>query len=529
MNPFPVYWGYVLSVLLLATGELAAEEAPRRVAKWSLLEIGFPGPESQGRGKPNPFSIRLDVLFTSPSGRQFLVPGFYDGDGHGHLDGNVWKVRFSADELGWWSYRTRAEHPLLNGHTGRFRVVPVPRDARGFWKWGRLEAVGTAANRLRYLKFRDGPYWLKTGCDDPENFLGNFRHYNTPSKRRAAIDYLAHRGVNSLYLVLHNIDGDHRDVWPWLGTTPAEAKKHAGSDARFDLRRLEQWRHLLEYMQTRGVVPHLVLEDDSAWSGYDHARYYRELIARFGYLPALLFNLGEESNENYSLAQALHWAEVLARVDPYDHPRGVHNVNSPRPEYIDAASIDFTSIQTGHPGRPETAEHALELNRIAVDWIRACRNRKRRVLVVHFDEARPELDRRGWWSALLGGAGWESHVLPPYDRPLSAWEPTWTQLGGARAFMESLPFWEMEPRNDLVLQGTAFCLACPGRAYALYLPAGGSVTIALPPEGKYELAWWNPQNGKLGRFQNRRILSGGRHRLRAPGAGDWAARLLRLD
>lgn len=77
------------------------------------------------------------------------------------------------------------------------RAKPSMEDASGYWKWGRLESVGTAQNNIRYLKFRDGSYWLKAGCDDPD-FLGNYQNYNTLPKREAAIDYLADRGINSL-------------------------------------------------------------------------------------------------------------------------------------------------------------------------------------------------------------------------------------------------------------------------------------------------------------------------------------------
>ena len=88
-------------------------------------------------------------------------------------------------------------------------MTDIPADAEGLWRWGRLEAVGTAENGVRYLKFRDGPYWLKAGCDDPENFLGGgCRNYDTLKKRKAAVDYLAERGINSLYMMTNNIDGD---------------------------------------------------------------------------------------------------------------------------------------------------------------------------------------------------------------------------------------------------------------------------------------------------------------------------------
>lgn len=408
----------------------------------------------------------------------------------------------------------------MSGVRGTFTVTAASPDAPGFYRWGRLEAVGTAQNRIRYLKFHDGPYWLKAGCDDPENFLGKSSHYDTPAKRKAAVDYLAGKGINSIYMMTHNIDGDDKDVWPWLGATPAEAKRHSSADARFDVARMAGWLDLFEHMQARGVVTYLVLEDDSAWRGYDHARHYREMVARFGHLPALLFNFNEEYNENYKLPQALAFMQVLKDLDPFHHPRGIHNVNAPTDDYVDASQVDFTSIQT-------KGTNPLDHNRLTVDWIQRCQSRQQRVLMVGFDEGRPEEDRRAWWSAYFGGGVWEAHVRPPYDRPMSAWETVWTELGGTRVFMESLPFWEMQPANEVVTSGQAFCLAKAGEAYAFYLPEGGGITAELPEGNDFIAAWWSPANGKGGQFQNEWRLHGGRQTLIPPAPGDWAARIVR--
>jgi hypothetical protein len=517
----------IVSLSYLCTAEPLPADEIGQFAKWSKIEMTFAGPASRGQGDPNPFAVRLDVDFTSPSGRQYRVPGFYDGNGKGSLDGDVWKVRFSADELGVWDFKTRSDNTMLTGHVGRFTVTATSQDATGFWQLGRLESVSTPQNKIRYLKFRDGPYWLKAGCDDPENFLGNYDNYNTLAKRKAAIDYLAQRGINSVYIMTHNIAGDDNDVWPWIGKTSREARSNGGSNARFDVAKLDEWRQLFEHMQAKGVVPYLILEDDSAWKGYDHDRYYREIIARFGYLPALLLNGGEEQNENYRLSEAIQLMRLFRQIDPYHHPLGLHNVNEPNDAYIDANHLDYTSIQTGSPGTRTGIDHALEHNLFTVNWIQRCLDRKRRILVVNFDEARPEEDRRCWWSVYIGGGVWETHVLQPYNRPLSVWEPAWTQLGGARAFMESLPFWEMDPHNELVLGGQAFCLAKPDEIFAFYLPTGGTITIDLAPDTTYQVAWWNPDNGQDGSFQDITHISGGRQNLHAPAEGDWAVRIIK--
>lgn len=519
---------FILSLgLWIGTETRLPAEQITTFPKWSCIEIPMEGPPSKGRGNPNPFAIPLNVVVQSPTGKVVTIPGFYDGDGNGGLDGNVWKVRFSADALGLWSWKAKSSEPRLDGKRGQFRVIAIPKDATGFQKWGRLEVVGTAVNEIRYFQFRDGPYWLKAGCDDPENFLGRYRNYDTLAKRKSAIDYLAGHGINSIYVMTHNLGGDDKDVWPWLGKSAREARKNGGRDARFDVAKLEGWRKLFEHCQTQGVVPYLILEDDSAWSGYDHARYYREIIARFGYLPALVFNIGEESNENYKLSKGLELARLLKETDPYDHPRGIHNVNRPTATYVDSPFVDMTAIQTGSPGSRKGLKNALEHNRIAIDWIKTCRSCNKRPLMINFDEGRPEHDRRAWWSAYLGGGVWEAHVLKPYDRPMSTWKTTWNELGGTRAFMESLPFWKMQPRNDLITKGTGLCLAETGKAYAVYLPTGGGVTVKLAPDVTYVSRWWNPANGTSGSFQNQKTVPGGPQTFTAPGKGDWALSIQR--
>ncbi|MDA1052699.1 MAG: DUF5060 domain-containing protein [Planctomycetota bacterium] len=137
--------------------------------------MAITGPTSAAFGEPNPFAEVVVGVFTSPGGKRFIVPGVYDGDGKGGVDGNVWKVRFAADQIGPWSFRSLSENKLLEGNAASFTVTTPPDDAPDFYRWGHLEAISTAEDKIRYLKFRDGPYWLKAGCDAPENFLGMYK------------------------------------------------------------------------------------------------------------------------------------------------------------------------------------------------------------------------------------------------------------------------------------------------------------------------------------------------------------------
>ena len=61
-------------------------------------------------------------------------------------------------------------------------------------------------------------------------------------------------------------------------------------------------------------------------------------------------------------------------------------------------------------------------------------------------------------------------------------------------FFTSFEWWRTEPHDELVDNGN-YCLAEPGRTYAVYLPRGGKVTVRLEP-GSYDAAWWNPRTGE---------------------------------
>ncbi|MCA9071584.1 MAG: DUF5060 domain-containing protein, partial [Planctomycetaceae bacterium] len=112
-------------------------------ALWAKIEIQLTSPDSIGQGSPNPFGFVVDGIFKAPSGKTFTVPGFYDGNGRGVLDGKVWKVRFLADEIGDWSFRSRSENQMLNGQSATSVITNPPVDAAKFYQWGRLESVAT--------------------------------------------------------------------------------------------------------------------------------------------------------------------------------------------------------------------------------------------------------------------------------------------------------------------------------------------------------------------------------------------------
>jgi hypothetical protein len=85
-------------------------------------------------------------------------------------------------------------------------------------------------------------------------------------------------------------------------------------------------------------------------------------------------------------------------------------------------------------------------------------------------------------------------------------------------FLTGFEWWKTEPHDELADAGN-WCLAEPGRTYAVYLPNAGKTTVRLLP-GQYRAAWFHPMTGEripIGVAEGAAWTSPV-----APGRNDWA-------
>jgi hypothetical protein len=532
------------------TGAVVAGE----LKKWHPLTISFAGPSStETSNAPNPFlDYRLQVSFTSPSGKSFEVPGFYDGDGNGASSGSVWKVRFNPDESGTWGYKASFRQGTnvaidtsaaagvetsFDGASGTFNIAARDTSSPGFLSKGELEYVGG-----HYLKFRDGSYYLKGGADSPENWLGYAGFDNTPTAKHSfsphtqdwqtgdptfntsspdggkgfigALNYLGAQGINSIYFLPMNIGGDGRDSSPyvnvanWAGST-------TNDNLHFDVSKLNQWEQAFAHAQKKGIMLHFVLNEaepankqelDNATLGTERKLFYREMVARFGHHNALQWNISEEYEYLYNLGSdnVKLFAGYIQQVDPYDHPITVHQLDRPDNTWIPFlgdSRFSVTSFQYGaiYAGYGDEVEEWRQRTVAAG-----------RPLPIGMDEVitatttnAADMRRGVLWPTYLSGGNLEWYIRAE-DQSLEdfrRYSQLWTYTRYARTFMEAnLPFWEMVP-NDSILTGesTGFgggqVFRKKGKVYAVYLPyATNSGTINIPT-GTYEKRWFNPRSG----------------------------------
>ena len=134
------------------------------------------------------------------------------------------------------------------------------------------------------------------------------------------------------------------------------------------------------------------------------------------------------------------------------------------------------------------------------------------------------------WKSFLRGHN--PLFMDPYDgkvldKPFDPkFEPVRRSLGQTLRYAERLDMAAMVPSTDLASSG--YCLAATGRAYLIYLPEGGKVTVDLSHARRgFSVEWFQPGTGRP--VAGETLEGGGKRTLKSPVAGGDAVVLLEGD
>ncbi|KPK86291.1 MAG: hypothetical protein AMS27_05380 [Bacteroides sp. SM23_62_1] len=549
-------------------------EISGELKKWHRITLTFSGPSTSENDSTNPFlDYRLDVKFVNGD-REYLVPGYFAADGNAAetsaIAGNKWRVHFCPDKEGVWTYTVSFKYGkeiavaddtvsgkavYFNGQEGNFEVAATDKTGRDFRSKGKLQYVNE-----HYLRFSEtGGYFLKGGTDSPENFLayedfdgtipGRAKEQrpgdNIPTTRLhtyrphtadwqdgdpvwqktkgkniiGALNYLASKGMNSVYMLTMNVDGDGDDVWPWT---------NRGERYRFDCSKMDQWEIVFCHMDHIGIMLHLVTQEtenecllDNGDTGIQRKLYYRELVARFAHHLAIIWNLGEENGPagfsplGQTDQQRKDAATYLKKINPYKDLIVIHTHSS---------DADRNKIITPLVGYPDMDGLSIQVGNLfntheqTLKWLRMS-NRSNKLWVVCVDEIGPshigvkpdsadvnhdDVRKYVLWANLMAGGGgvewYFGFLYPDNDLSCEDWksrDEMWDQTRYALQFFQNhLPFWDMISKDELTKSDNDYCLAIEGEIYAIYLPEGGTTLIDLRgQEGEYVINWFNPRKG----------------------------------
>lgn len=311
-------------------------------------DLTFDGPLISENSDPNPFTqYELLVTFshTNPSFPSFVVPGYFAADGNaaeGSSSGNKWRCHFRVPHYGRgnWIYSVSFKNggipdPTLHGQNGQF-FVEMP-DLTGKLIYNDTHYLVFSGSKVRYLKNAVGSSENALAYEDFDgvsDYNPDFIHVyeshinDCPSSAPTwkgnkgkglfgLVQYISSLGMTEFYWTTYNEDGgDGGGVTPW--TVPGER-------LRFDCSRLDQWRRIFLFANSRRMVLQLFLtetENETVLSDLEFRIYIKEIIARFGDLD-ILINLGEELNDTSDdkIRQLSDW---VAQYDSYRTPVGLH-------------------------------------------------------------------------------------------------------------------------------------------------------------------------------------------------------------
>jgi Bacterial Ig domain/Domain of unknown function (DUF5060)/Bacterial Ig-like domain/Putative collagen-binding domain of a collagenase len=557
------------SLAALLTPLSAAVSVSGELKQWHPVTITLDGPASTeaelGVGH-NPFrDVRLDVTFTDPDGNTRVVPGYFANDGLGAestaTGGTKWRAHINPDKTGTWSYSIslkKGDKAAINGGgtavgdngaSGNFTVGVSDKSGLDFRgpNRGQLDYVGGPA-----LRWRGGTqtYFYKIAMNHSEMFL-TFKDFDNTTTERAnanhvadwntgdptwkggkgkgligVVNYLSGQGINEHYFLTMNTRGDGKQTFPW---TSSEAKWN------YDVSKLAQWGVVFDHMMKKGLLAQFVLDecenqmlfewlDGTPSGGMADSRklYYREMAARFGYLNALIWNIGEENGWGKSTPEGATtntaqrksraaWLRGLltpqAHIVVHNGPAGNDNIFTGILGDTNYSGISFQGnlSDTGHGNGSMT------------DWRTQSQNASR-PWVIAYDEpfiggipAVATFRKNALWASLTGGATgvglYSSQDGSLQDYRTNSFPSIYADMKRAHDFLfaNSVPFWDMAANNGLVGSGI-WCLAKAGNTYVVYLPNGGTTNLNLSGQtGNYDVRWYDPRNG--GALQNGSVTS----------------------
>lgn len=534
--------GALLALLMTMTACAPSSDIPQ----WGVFEAAF----AAASESDDPFQEQeLLVTFTSPSKKSVTVRGFWDG-------GSVWRVRFSPDEQGLWTFSTRSV-PVdegLHGRSGRFEVGS-PRDGTPVEAHGpvRVAASGT------HLEHADGTpfFWLAdTGW--------NAALKATPDEWTTYLETRREQGFNAIQWVATEWraapTGDRTNERAYSGRERIAV--NTAFFQRLDSRvaALHEAGLLnvpvLLWAISSGADPdvnpgHSLPEDQAILL----ARY---MVARWQAYPSVWLLAGDG---DYRGQRAERWKRIGRAVfgdEPHApvalHPGGQHWILD---DFLDEPWLGIHGYQSGH-GDDERALRWITEGPASTEW----KTEPARPFInleppyeyhLGYQSRQPlspyTVRRAIWWSLLnaptagvsYGGHGvwgWDDGSGPPTDHPNAGTPLPWSkalympaagQMRHVAAFFSSIGFWRLRPSQELLARqpgaddASDFIAvsASPERDLLVaYTPVSQVVSLrAGAIAAGSQVSWFNPRTGEHAEA----VAATAREMLQfpAPGEGDW--------
>ncbi|MEQ8338555.1 MAG: DUF5060 domain-containing protein [Cyclobacteriaceae bacterium] len=297
------------------------------VEQWDVFEIKLQGP-SEG----NPYMENvIDATFTNGS-TTVTVPGFYDGNG-------IYRIRFSPDQTGQWTYVTQSNVDKLSDLDGSFQCTEPVGDNHG-----PLNTVNTY-----YFEYADGT---------PVYLIGTTAYQWTSVKQsiqEKTVETLAKSPFNKIRMCVFPKSYSYgNDTEPWM--LPFDLKDSINDFTKPNFEFFQNFDKRVEQLMKMNVQADVILFHPYDRWGYAkmgkemNEKYVRYMIARISAYRNVWWSLANEWDVP-RIKETIDWdgiGQLLHQEDPHQRLRGIHNWYYDESHFYDHNSswVTHASLQT---------------------------------------------------------------------------------------------------------------------------------------------------------------------------------------
>jgi hypothetical protein len=527
------------AVLSAAPKAISFQQSVQTVDAYDFVEVNV---QVERPDAANPFTdVVVKGSFGKRGGDRLSVDGFCDSP-----DGSTFRVRFMPATAGEYTYSiTYRQGEFERVHNGTFRAANGGR--RGLLRIDpkyRFHFIWESTGEHYF--FNGTTAFLLAGWRDEEVITRSIERFKRLKVNRIRVMLDARCTTYWGEPIMPNAEFNPH-LNPWTAERPNDEWNPGFDYARFNVPYWQKFERMLGFARERDVIVSVIFHwNDSkvhpAAGGEDEHRYFHYGVARLGAYSNITWDMGDDLDSFRDEAWTHETGTLVKTWDPYRHLCTSHPVNN---DHQDRTSewFDFTSFQEWrrpiHGWMVEQRKKQESLGRIIPQTNEeyGYEDHYPHWSPVFPDGASADANRRAAWEISM--AGTYQTTGETAKRGTGVWPDTgggWVNGRGDNSmvllngqaymvdFFTGFEWWTTAPHDELVGDG-AFCLADPGRLYAIYLPYGGSVSVKLEP-GRYEASWFNTRSGrtiKLAPAEGPAWTSPA-----APDHSDWALLLKRL-
>lgn len=300
------------------------------------------------RGDSNPFDVTFGAVFTGPNGQRMNVPGFYNGN-------YEWISRFSASELGTWTFETYSSLIELSGQSGSIQITENTRE-------NQQGAVIIDPENPQSFIYQDGSPHFLLAYELDWLFALDYENTSAIPRTEQILDDVAANGFNHVVMNVyaHDVGWKIAEDVPneyYFGKPDYGIFEGGNENPEFSKLNLKLFQHLdrvFEAMQARGLDAHLMIyvwnkkvNWPDMYSKEDNM-YFDYVIDRYQAFNNVIWDISKEALD-YGRCDIPYIHERISRVRARDAYKRLLTVHDYEYNSRHEDKVDFVSIQSWRP------------------------------------------------------------------------------------------------------------------------------------------------------------------------------------